>query len=284
MSAAYKYCGPEGVKILEGLDIKVTPPNEFNDPFEFTPRVISSKPLRKAFQELKNKQYIVNLFLQEIQSGRFTGNLRQYRQHVKKNYRQIAFDQAPLFETAGKMVQNDLIHEISKTFGVICLSSRRDSILMWGHYCERHTGIVVGFDSSNSFFKYEPYGLKAVRYVKDRIIYDATWLRNDPKMAEFDNELIFSKNADWEYEKELRMCATLSQLDKHPLSNGSLGYFLQLPPEVIGSVTLGARCTKALELKVLSALKKHKLSHVRIERAQLHENKFEMQFIPLILS
>src|SRR5437667_11515658 len=31
-------------------------------------------------------------------------------------------------------------------WGVLCLSRRRDDILMWSHYCASHTGFVLGFD------------------------------------------------------------------------------------------------------------------------------------------
>ncbi len=34
----YKYAGASGMRILDDLGLKVTPPNELNDPFELTPR------------------------------------------------------------------------------------------------------------------------------------------------------------------------------------------------------------------------------------------------------
>lgn len=36
----FYYCGVGGLKILENLEIKITAPNEFNDPFEFYPSSI----------------------------------------------------------------------------------------------------------------------------------------------------------------------------------------------------------------------------------------------------
>jgi len=35
--AVFKYCDARGVSILQDLELKITPPNEFNDPFEFRP-------------------------------------------------------------------------------------------------------------------------------------------------------------------------------------------------------------------------------------------------------
>src|SRR5260221_617662 len=34
----YKYAGAAGIKVIVDLRLKITPPNEFNDPFELTPR------------------------------------------------------------------------------------------------------------------------------------------------------------------------------------------------------------------------------------------------------
>lgn len=36
MGTVYKFCGKYGLEILRTLELKVTPPNQFNDPFEFT--------------------------------------------------------------------------------------------------------------------------------------------------------------------------------------------------------------------------------------------------------
>ena len=35
----YKYCDQRGIDILQSLRLKVTPPIQFNDPFEFMPKV-----------------------------------------------------------------------------------------------------------------------------------------------------------------------------------------------------------------------------------------------------
>ena len=38
-SVVYKYCDPRGVDIFTNLRLRVTPPNRFNDFFEFAPRM-----------------------------------------------------------------------------------------------------------------------------------------------------------------------------------------------------------------------------------------------------
>ena len=39
----FYFCSPAGVKVLEDLEVKITRPAEFNDPFEFLPRPNGSK-------------------------------------------------------------------------------------------------------------------------------------------------------------------------------------------------------------------------------------------------
>lgn len=46
MDTVYKYCGKHGLAILRNLELLVRPPNQFNDPFEFTPRMFYSGPVR----------------------------------------------------------------------------------------------------------------------------------------------------------------------------------------------------------------------------------------------
>ena len=40
--------------------------------------------------------------------------------------------------------------------GVLCLTRRNDSIVMWAHYGSGHTGLLFGFDENHAFFNSEP--------------------------------------------------------------------------------------------------------------------------------
>ena len=59
-------------------------------------------------------------------------------------------------------------------FGVLCLSERWDSILMWGHYAYSHEGFVIGLDTKHPFFNQrrsptDEFGfLRRVRYQTSR--------------------------------------------------------------------------------------------------------------------
>ena len=270
-----------GVEILKHLELKVTPPNQFNDPFEFTPHIISSNPIRKARAILKSKTHLKDWYVAEIRAGNFRGTFREYRKFVKLNRKVMVVDMARHFPTATAEVQQEMLDKISMTYGVLCLSKRRDSILMWGHYCDKHRGLVIGFDASNAVFNAKNGNvLRPVVYVKERVVFDATWNENDDlKFSQYEQQIILSKNADWSYEEELRLSGVLSPLKRKPLSDGSAGYFLPIPPAAFKTVTLGARFPSGLENEVRATLAQTNLSHVKIDRAELHESKFELRFV-----
>jgi hypothetical protein len=245
MNIVYKYCSERGLEAIENMELKITPPNQFNDPFEFTPHMIWSDPIAKATEVLKNGVWRRALYDLEHSRGNFPGSYSEFEDYVSRHLPDMASALAQAFPHGVAEAQRDLLDTISKEYGVLCLSERRDSILMWGHYSKSHIGLVVGFDGSSSVFKtQEP--LAPVTYVRTRVIYDATRLVLDPKITAFHNEIVFSKNADWSYEREVRQLYLLADLKQRPLKDGTVGYFLPLPAETLVSVTLGARAALTL--------------------------------------
>jgi hypothetical protein len=54
----YKYLDRYGLDTIANLELKITPPNEFNDPFEFTPRLTDSdERLRKSFRDSASRHF-----------------------------------------------------------------------------------------------------------------------------------------------------------------------------------------------------------------------------------
>jgi hypothetical protein len=203
------------------------------------------------------------------------------------------------------LVEQELLDRVSEQYGVLCISQRRDSILMWGHYCDKPCGLVIGFDKSSAIFQ-QGKGLRPVTYVQNRVGYDACWEFGSPELSDYEEQIIFHKNADWNYEHEVRQIFTLSSssLTKKPLGDKgkkicsflwkyvysflrhvghedkdqTSRYFLHFPPEAIVSVTLGPRRSPALENDVRVLLQKPCFSHVKLDRAVLNKNDFVLEF------
>lgn len=285
MNIAYKYCDSHGIAILENLELKVTPPNQFNDPFEFTPHLIITNPHRRATDILKNNKHLAKLYQHWMVVGLFCGSFREFKKYVKTHRQEMAKEMSQHFQSATAELQPNILDNTSKRYGVLCLSNRRDSILMWGHYCDKHRGLVIGFDASNQVFQPKNgRDLRPVDYVRERVVFDTTWKESDPRMFAYEKKMVFSKNEDWRYEGELRQFfqLTSSLLREKPLDDGGLGYFQPIPPDAVVSVTLGAKSSAEFEKKVRLALAQTSLSHVKIDRAVLHDSEFALKFVDCV--
>ena len=149
----FKYCDPRGIDILESTRLKVTPPNDFNDPFEFTPKVepqfsrlsvtralSSSKLLKEIWKELSPEldfDSFRELYTRELH--------RRGAPHIRNTLRGL---QRRVTKT-----RDGVLAFMSERFGIACYSEVNDDILMWAHYTRSHRGFVVGFHTKHSFFR-----------------------------------------------------------------------------------------------------------------------------------
>jgi Protein of unknown function (DUF2971) len=273
MNLVYKYCNARGVDILQNLELKITPPNQFNDPFELTPHIICSNPADLAARW--RQRHLMPLYLRQKKLGRFDGSYGEFQKFIDLHHGEWLNSWVTV---AFKNVQKNLLDYQSKENGILCMSKRRDSILMWGHYCEKHRGLVVGFDSSYKLFHRLPL-LYPVSYVPKRIKMEANWETNNPETQEAVYQMMSSKGEDWLYEQELRQFFKLSALKKKPFKGKTVGYFQPISPDAIVTVSLGVRCSKKLENKVRSLLSNPHFSHVKLDRAVLHESDFTLEFV-----
>jgi len=281
MDTVYKYCGEYGLAILSNLELKVTPPNQFNDPFEFTPKMVCSDMVRYVKSERVCKWWYETARSEKGFSGSFPEFKVKYleRLGVEKNISQITQGMDQVMQITLPLSEKEFLDEVSKRFGVLCMSGRRDEILMWGHYCDKPLGLVIGFDKSSAIFQ-QGKGLRPVTYVQNRVVYDACWEEGAPELLKkYEDQIIYYKSIAWKYEDELRQFfpLTSSSLIKKPLKK-TLSYFLSLPPEAIVSVTLGPRCSPELDNKVRKILQKPCFSLVKLDRAVLHKDDFVLEF------
>ena len=216
------------------------------------------------------------MFLEQRSAG-FKGDFREFKKQLRKVRPTIVRQLTPRMPEVNTELQATYPERVSTEHGVLCMSSRRDSIVMWGHYCDKHRGMVIGFDRSWDMFG-AVKGLREVEYVRQRVLWDTSWAPGGLQETRFLNQLIFTKNDEWKYEHELRQLFTLRGLSNRTLGDGSQGYVLPIPPQIVASVSLGIRCSKALEKAVRSTLNNPHFRHVRLDRARLHESDFALNF------
>jgi hypothetical protein len=278
-NVAYKYMSAYyALKTLRELELKITPPNQFNDPFEFSPRVICSSPERKAKRVFKIKAEIKGMYEEDRRLGIFRGNFRQYREKLRKMRPSLVLSVAGRMDEVNAHLQRNYLDGISTAVGVLSLSSRPNSIVMWGHYGDQHRGVAVGLDTEWEIFGRRK-GLRAVRYDRERLTWDSACKPGSASEKAYVEQMICHKNDEWAYEDELRQLFQLAGLKRRSLKDGGLGYFLPVPAHIVVSVLLGARCSLKDEDELRSVLGNPRFSHVaRPKRARLHDTEFALEF------
>jgi Protein of unknown function (DUF2971) len=280
VETVYKYCGKHGITMLRNLELLVRPPNQFNDPFKFTPKMICSDPVRYATRNLEREPVLKRLYEMLVNEKTFSGSFDRFQTVAKEQRDEWIKILAQAPQHTLPEGERKLLDEVSKQFGVLCMSGRRDSILMWGHYCDKPFGLVIGFDKSSAVFQ-QGKGLRRVDYVKERVVFDSCWEEGTPEMDDYNHKVIFSKSDVWSYEEEFRQFFWLSKLSPKPLEDGTLGRFLSFRAEAIVSVTLEPRCSPELRKDVRELLAKPDFCHVKLDRAVLNKDNFVIEFEPV---
>jgi hypothetical protein len=177
-------------------------------------------------------------------------------------------------------------------YGILCLTKRPDSHVMWAHYGEAHRGFILEFESDNSFFKdqryeaiidwkwfgegpplvYPGFGtLKDVSYSDDRPCTD------NPEEIPF--ESFFVKSKDWAYEEEVRMILPLHAADKNDYENWI--YLFKFPPTALTGIILGAGASEELTNRLSVLVHNEQLCHVNLRKARLSLHTFGIEIVSL---
>ncbi len=276
----YKYASASSaIRILEEMRLKVVLPNECNDPFEFTPRsrmtITKGYWLHKVHTDPEHFLPVYDKLVSEGFKPSFSEFLRALPETIETRYGEIR----KLFRD--NLVQNDLSarDEASLFAGILCLSAPNDSIPMWAHYGNEHKGVAVGIRKDDPAFSRGQSG--RVRYVKHRCSVDPLLAADTQPWWNQIYRTIFSKNLDWNYEKEFRILFRLGDLVTGKLKDGRKGYFVDVWGSTIDSVIVGCQISPEDAIAIRSLLTSSKrFSHVKKLRALRHPKSFSLQIAP----
>ena len=154
---------------------------------------------------------------------------------------------------------------------VFCLSETHDNLLMWSHYAQNHTGVVIKFLALEEVDA-PTIVAQPVRYSRQVPQLDFAALIDDfEKMPkEIINVVTLTKSEVWAYEKEWRI---ISGLRDKTQSYEILPY----APEEVGTVYLG--CNIAIEDKEeISEVTRRTYPKAKIFQGVKHEREFALTF------
>lgn len=259
----YKYTSmSNAIKIIKSGSVILNNPKNFNDPFD-TNLIIDEKDKRKAldlmynyylfksFKELINRE---DIKLSKRQKALFTilkkecsaydfllkktteytkiANFNKGIKIIEKNnpeFEKLVDD----FEKGFEDIIKNAINQVREKMLITCFSKRNDSILMWSHYGNSHTGVCFEFEDDRNIFQDVVYSEKRPHLCVENLV--ARYLICDYKKEKFDFKddayfkdlmnLFFIKQKDWKYEQEIR--CILSEEDKDVVYNEDK-YFLRM--------------------------------------------------------
>jgi hypothetical protein len=284
----YKYSGEIGIKILDDLKVKVTPPNELNDPFEVTPHSRNEMTKKYILDKARNEpEHFRSVYNNLVEHENFKGSLQDVLDALHLMSKQTYSGFLDLYRRA--LIQTDLqsIQDASKHLVVLCLSEVNDSIPMWSHYADHHKGIVIGLDTSATCLTLGPPRDK-VKYRARRVCIKPLTKPTPTLLNRMVADLVLTKSRVWEYEREHRICysnrhvdrciATPEQLRRLAPGNQSL-YFVSVWSSVIKEVIFGCCVSNEFEQSVRNLLGMKRFRHVKIFRAKRNKSRFALDVV-----
>lgn len=255
----YKYVGPELIGALEGdVELRFTPPDRFNDPFEALPRVRGVK--RESVRR-------------KLQPGEDLDELMRQA--------------TPYFRKHGP---SNVLAAVSETFGVLCLAAARQNPLLWAHYAEGHTGFAIGLDPTHVWFSQPDKPQPPIDNIQ-RVVY--RWRRPSVMIGDAEDfspfekrslarAMLCTKYVSWRYEREWRLIRPLAGADRIVQSGDDEPVHLfQIPTDAITEVIVGARMPRSEVDRVRHAAAHIGKQGVPVRTAQVSRKSFALDMSDL---
>lgn len=201
----YRRFDERSMSMLESNQVYFASPQDFNDPFDCSAQEYMHDNFREDLARV-----LASLEL-HVAPGLLT---REQIQSIRER-----IDQHPEMIETGRDNQ-DAMDELRQRLGILSLSARNDSILMWSHYADMHRGFCVGFSTNNFGVPIEEF--REVRYPKERNVSFAFNLISNPDITEerfeeeFWREYALTKYVDWQYEQEWRFIGQARTISPYP--------------------------------------------------------------------
>ena len=185
-------------------------------------------------------------------------------EHINNEFERIKTALTPLIE--------DTKNKINATFSISCFSERSDSILMWSHYANKHTGFCVEYDLTKCPSLSAKMLLFPVIYTEERATIPMSLIDfgnpTHPKATGFNKFApdfivsLLTKSDIWEYENEWRIIEMQSNLiDGHLLLS-----------DMVSKIYLGANVSTENE----SAIKASVNKSIPIEKYKIDTENYKL--------
>ncbi len=246
-------------KMLLQNEVYMSSPKDFNDPFDCR--------IPKNFYSLNTDEKIESFVDKMI--GKHRQTLIENGKDIDKLEENLRGRLQDL-EAFQNESENLEFSEMDKHYGVLSLSARWDSILMWSHYGDYHKGYCIGFNEKK-MRESNLFGSGGnVNYRTD--FPDINPLISEDTMVKAFKQT-HNKVEDWKYEEEYRL-TKLFFPDLPKQEDRTIG----VPEELIEEVNLGMKIADEHKAEIVAQCKKRNIPVYQLEKVPL---KFELTRIQL---
>lgn len=221
--------------IILNSSLYFSPIKDFNDPFD------CRLSYRQEYSKKEIRQYFIEFL--ERHPGKF--RLKDLMKKYGKNNDFISY-------------KNNSTNELISRIGVLSLSTKHNSILMWSHYSNNHTGLVFEF---NTLKNTSCFALQC------EVDYSKTYeLLSYAKERSERLKLALTKHEDWKYESEYRILDAEYQGEK------------KFDKSELTKIIFGAFANEEDIKRTISLCKSNGFEHVKFEKASLVYGEFALSF------
>lgn len=249
--------------MLSELEVFFSSPKHLNDPLDTRIPVL--------YEQGTFKQ-MYNMNLEKL--NWIPGNMSRKERKRQANEMAQAVHRNREDPECREAFQKATAEEMDRMVGILSLAATRDQTLMWSHYADGHRGFCIGFNFRKLLLFADRLTYRGIYLLLDKVRYYSELPKLNPyKMTDskvFMSKL-FSKSQEWNYEREYRI-----------LCGERPDFALQLAPNILHSVTLGAKCQDVDRQKVI-VLMNSKGYSASLEEARFGETG-RLQFEPVNLS
>ncbi|MBI2601916.1 MAG: DUF2971 domain-containing protein [Deltaproteobacteria bacterium] len=279
----YKYCSDKSDFHLDALQNNYwyfSHRDDFNDPGDFQMRWNSSNPQFLA-------RFHTNLLMRS-----FSDIFTRLSGRVLSDHLQLALDERivtmrwidvflraidPKISNPFRVIQNHL-----ERVGILCLSERNNSAIMWSHYSNKHKGFCVAYDYGKIR---EHFGENDSILIADgRVIYsqnlpdpfliEETGTRTTRRTNDRITSQILTKSLPWAYEEEYRVLKVPRLKDDGKFvedKERNAQIKVTLPDHSIKTVIFGHRATDSFKNRVRQIAPQG----VRFQQAMVFFDRFD---------
>ncbi|WP_422650014.1 DUF2971 domain-containing protein [Cupriavidus sp. H18C1] len=123
---------------------------------------------------------------------------------------------------------------IFSNYGVLSLSVRWDSPLMWSHYGDEHRGVCIEYSTEAHRCNFlAPVNYNSTRYLETADLHDWLVTRSVDAKERIFRQFFLAKAGQWRYEKEWRAVLKTSGRAERPFRIASILFGLRADPAVV---------------------------------------------------